>query len=157
MSEKRDMQRLFWARLEQALKERDMQASDLATRLETSRATVSEWKVRGSWPTGYILIQIAKALRVNVHWLLTGDGGMELPGRAAPADEALVQRGFNLALAQVEVALSEIRANGKGRAAAPTASPPPDADEALRIAALAPPAQSSKPRPRGKDAQSLPA
>lgn len=138
-------QQEFWMRLEQALRERDMLASDLAVKLKTSRATVSEWKVRGSWPTGYVLIQLGKALRVNLHWLLTGEGTMDVPGRdERPTDDALLRRGFNLALANVEMALDQIRARTQPSRPGTTAPLMPP-DEALALAAVARPATPPLP------------
>lgn len=139
MADKQEAQKQFWFRLEQALRERDVLASELATKLKTSRATVSEWKVRGSWPTGYVLIQLSKVLRVNIHWLLTGEGTMDAGRDERPGDEALVQRGVNLALAQVEMAVEDIRARSLRQRRDVPADPlmPPDA--ALALAAAAPP------------------
>lgn len=148
---KQEAQQEFWMRLEQALRERDMLASDLAIKLKTSRATVSEWKVRGSWPTGYVLIQLGKALRVNLHWLLTGEGTMDVPGRhERPTDDALLRRGFNLALANMEMAIDQIRSRtqaSRPEEAAPLMAP----DAALALAAVTPleapasPAASRRP------------
>jgi len=108
---KKDAQRQFWLRLENVMREKGMVPADLAEKLETSRATVSEWKVRGSWPTGYDIIMICKALDVNAHWLLTGEGDAETPGADSKTatDSMLVARGVSLALAEMELSMQHVR------------------------------------------------
>lgn len=55
-----------------------MSQADLARALDVGEATVSEWFTRGRVPQGDVFLRLPGVLRMNGHWLLTGDGPEEL-------------------------------------------------------------------------------
>src|SRR4051794_32143851 len=67
----------FFERLRQVLDDRGMSQADLARELNVGVATVSEWFTRGRVPNGDVMLRLPGALRVNGHWLLTGEGPSE--------------------------------------------------------------------------------
>lgn len=64
----------FFERLRQVLDDREMSQADLARELGVGVATVSEWFTRGRVPNGDVMLRLPYTLRVNGHWLLTGEG-----------------------------------------------------------------------------------
>lgn len=73
-----DPARLFFRRLREAMAAREVTQQELARRLGTSPGTVSPWfRARNpSFPNTHIL-KLPKVLKVNGHWLLTGEGHMD--------------------------------------------------------------------------------
>lgn len=67
----------FFERLRQVLDDRELSQADLARELGVGVATVSEWFTRGRVPNGDVMLRLPGALRVNGHWLLTGEGPRE--------------------------------------------------------------------------------
>lgn len=67
----------FFERLRQILDDRGLSQADLARELGVGVATVSEWFTRGRVPNGDVMLRLPGALRVNGHWLLTGEGPRE--------------------------------------------------------------------------------
>jgi transcriptional regulator with XRE-family HTH domain len=96
--EEADAHREFWERLMTMLDDRGMTPADLADVIGTSRATISGWKIRGSWPSAWLLVRMADAIGCNVHWLLTGDDRANPPaassngGATLKVGESLVLR-----------------------------------------------------------------
>jgi phage repressor protein C with HTH and peptisase S24 domain len=76
----------FSERLSWALKRAGKNASDLARALDISRNAVSQWKNAKNGPSQDSLSRAAKFLRVNVHWLSTGEGQAELAGLVGSFD-----------------------------------------------------------------------
>ncbi|HEX7243399.1 MAG TPA: helix-turn-helix domain-containing protein [Longimicrobiaceae bacterium] len=71
----------FFERLRQVLDDRGMSQADLARELGVGVATVSEWFTRGRVPNGDVMLRLPLAVRVNGHWLLTGEGPRDLERR----------------------------------------------------------------------------
>lgn len=68
----------FLARLRRGLEKRGMSQAELARALGVGEATVSEWFTRGRVPQGDVFLRLPAVLRMNGHWLLTGNGPEEL-------------------------------------------------------------------------------
>lgn len=95
----------FFERLRTLLDERGMSQADLARELGVGVATVSEWFTRGRVPNGDVMLRLPHALGVNGHWLLTGEGPLEL-SHETDGDPYL--RGVGDALARVEQCLGDV-------------------------------------------------
>jgi len=69
----------FRHRLRQALTVRGITQSELARRVEVRQATISQWfsSDAPAQPKAEQLIKLPRALEVNGHWLLTGEGTMD--------------------------------------------------------------------------------
>jgi transcriptional regulator with XRE-family HTH domain len=95
----------FFERLRQVLGDREMSQADLARELGVGVATVSEWFTRGRVPSGDVMLRLPRALAVNGHWLLTGEGPRDLdPG----AEMDPYQRGIEDALACMDECLAQV-------------------------------------------------
>jgi transcriptional regulator with XRE-family HTH domain len=110
----------FFERLRQVLDDRAMSQADLARELNVGVATVSEWFTRGRVPNGDVMLRLPAALRVNGHWLLTGEGPRERD--ATPGGDPY-RRGAEDALARMAKALDEV-ARRFGPSAAHGMDPP---------------------------------
>jgi transcriptional regulator with XRE-family HTH domain len=109
----------FFERLRQVLDDRGLSQADLARELGVGVATVSEWFTRGRVPNGDVMLRLPGALRVNGHWLLTGEGPREL--EEAPHGDPYL-RGASDAIQRLQQAVEEVsRRFGSG--AAPRAGP----------------------------------
>ena len=98
----------FAARLRAALEVSGKTQADLARTLKSSRAAVTEWIQGQQLPNGFYMILLPKALKVSANWLFTGHGPQE--AMASPgADLRASQRGGLLVLAQIELALEDVR------------------------------------------------
>jgi transcriptional regulator with XRE-family HTH domain len=95
----------FFERLRQGLDERGMSQADLARELNVGVATVSEWFTRGRVPNGDVMLRLPGALRVNGHWLLTGEGPSH---REASLGGDPYRSGAEDALARMSKALDEV-------------------------------------------------
>jgi lambda repressor-like predicted transcriptional regulator len=129
-------QQQTWARIEDAIKRKGWNLSDLADNIGTSRATITGWKVRRSWPSGWSCVLIAEALGESMDYLFRGLGG---PGQE-PLDSTVtgaVARGANLALTEIEAAVRQVRSRYQGLAAA-ARTPDGARVEATLLQALAP-------------------
>lgn len=71
-------------RLQEALNDNDMKATDLAERLNISRSTVSQWLSGKTKPKRDRLVDIANILSVNPSWLM----GLDVPKKV---DTDLIQ------------------------------------------------------------------
>lgn len=67
----------FRIRLRQALERRGISQVELSRALQVRAATVTDWLNRGTMPGGAILLRLPALLRVDGHWLLTGEGAPE--------------------------------------------------------------------------------
>jgi transcriptional regulator with XRE-family HTH domain len=92
----------FFERLRQVLDDRRMSQADLARELNVGVATVSEWFTRGRVPNGDVMLRLPAALRVDGHWLLTGEGPRE---RELSPDGDPYVRGAEEAIARMARAL----------------------------------------------------
>lgn len=72
----------------------------LTRELGFPQGTVWGWLKEGTVPNGKALLRLPAALRVNGHWLLTGEGAVEPPD--------VRERAASLTPAQVTVILGEI-------------------------------------------------
>jgi transcriptional regulator with XRE-family HTH domain len=95
----------FFERLRQILDDRGLSQADLARELGVGVATVSEWFTRGRVPNGDVMLRLPGALRVNGHWLLTGEGPRER--EAAPQGDPYL-RGAGDAIQRLSQALEEV-------------------------------------------------
>lgn len=62
----------FWNRLEQALKDNNITASELSRTLGVASSVVNSWKIRGSIPRADIACDTARALNTTVEYLING-------------------------------------------------------------------------------------
>ena len=95
----------FFERLRQVLDDRGLSQADLARELGVGVATVSEWFTRGRVPNGDVMLRLPGVLRVNGHWLLTGEGPRELA--PAPGGDPYLH-GAGDALQRIGEALEEV-------------------------------------------------
>lgn len=95
----------FLGRLRLVLSDRGMSQADLARELGVGVATVSEWFTRGRVPNGDVMLRLPQALRVNGHWLLTGEGPREMDGGEGGDP---YQHGARDALSRVMTSLREV-------------------------------------------------
>ncbi|HYH79524.1 MAG TPA: helix-turn-helix transcriptional regulator [Longimicrobium sp.] len=109
----------FFERLRQVLDDRGMSQADLARELGVGVATVSEWFTRGRVPNGDVMLRLPAALKVNGHWLLTGDGSREQD--PAPGGDPYL-RGAADAVARMSRSLDEVARRFGG----PPGPPPHD-------------------------------
>lgn len=63
----------FRTRLREALEHRGISQTELARRLEVRIATVNEWLNRDTMPCGMTMLRLPAVLKVDGHWLLTGE------------------------------------------------------------------------------------
>lgn len=110
----------FGGRLGEWIERRGLTPNALAGKLGTSPSRVKSWLDDASLPGGDNLIRIAEALRINVHWLLTNEGGPELPPEPG-ADPYVV--GATLVIDRVEGLLDALRRD-LGRPARDGGAPP---------------------------------
>jgi len=110
----------FFERLRQVLDDRGLSQADLARELGVGVATVSEWFTRGRVPNGDVMLRLPAALKVNGHWLLTGEGPRE--HELAPHGDPYL-RGAADALARMTRAMDEVAR----RFGAPPGQPPEEA------------------------------
>ncbi|MBA4159362.1 MAG: helix-turn-helix transcriptional regulator [Gemmatimonadetes bacterium] len=111
----------FFERLRQCLDDRGMSQADLARELGVGVATVSEWFTRGRVPNGDVMLRLPEALRVNGHWLLTGEGPRERERRGG---EDPYLRGARDAIARVSQSLADV-SRRFGAEPLPPRDPPP--------------------------------
>jgi transcriptional regulator with XRE-family HTH domain len=64
----------FHNRLKQVLHDRGTTQSELARLLGVRAATVSDWFRQGTMPGGAVMLRLPALLKVDGHWLLTGEG-----------------------------------------------------------------------------------
>lgn len=83
----------FRTRLKQAIAESRLTQVGLAERLGVRKATVTDWinsEGTANLPGGEAALRLAGILRVNFHWLWTGEGDIKaLPGEADARLEAI--------------------------------------------------------------------
>jgi transcriptional regulator with XRE-family HTH domain len=109
----------FFERLRQVLDDRGLSQADLARELGVGVATVSEWFTRGRVPNGDVMLRLPGALRVNGHWLLTGEGPRE--HESSPHGDPYL-RGAGDAMARMARAMEEVARRFGSRV-----PPPPEA------------------------------
>lgn len=66
----------FSSRLRSALEASGLSQQALARRISTSQGTIQGW-LNGSMPRKRIQSELATALNVNAHWLITGEGSLQ--------------------------------------------------------------------------------
>ncbi len=110
----------FFERLRQILDDRGLSQADLARELGVGVATVSEWFTRGRVPNGDVMLRLPGALRVNGHWLLTGEGPRER--EPAPHGDPYL-RGAGDAIERLAQALDEVARRFGTPAGGPDPSP----------------------------------
>lgn len=101
--------RLLLAFQRRQLEEKLTQA-DLGRRTGAASPTVNEWfNKENVVPDGVMLARIAKALKINAHWLLTNEGPMETrEGQPEGTGEAF-RAGAQAVLTRLDQILLEIR------------------------------------------------
>lgn len=62
----------FVERIDLLLKEKNLKRSALCDDLELTHSAISDWKKRGTIPSGDVCVKIAKYLNVDVEYLITG-------------------------------------------------------------------------------------
>jgi len=114
----------FIERLRQVLDDRGMTQADLARELSVGVATVSEWFTRGRVPNGDVMLRLPRAVDVDGHWLLTGEGPRERKDSAG--DPYL--RGARDAMSRMRSSLEDVarRFGGDGSRSEPAARRRPD-------------------------------
>lgn len=131
----------FRTRMRQALDRRGMSQVELSRALQVRAATVTDWLNRGTMPGGAILLRLPALLRVDGHWLLTGEGAPE-PRTGDCLDEEDAARAAELLEAALEI-LRTPHASGALRLREPTRDEA-RALEAIRAHRSAPPATRSR-------------
>jgi transcriptional regulator with XRE-family HTH domain len=77
----------FHIRLKQVLNEQATTQSELARQLGVRAATVSDWFRLGTMPSGAVMLRLPALLKVDGHWLLTGEGDRWRDSSVAGAPE----------------------------------------------------------------------
>lgn len=99
----------FGARLKLAIRSRKTTQLALADELEVAPARVNEW-IKNKWlPEGARILEIVNVLRIDAHWLLTGEGSMER------SDEAKIRLGAVRQVMDAPLETLSGRDLGKGR------------------------------------------
>lgn len=101
--------RQFRDRLRDAIHASGLTQKRVAEELDMRPATVSDWftsEGTANLPEGETLLRLAGILRVNHHWLWTGQGDM----RAAPGDADVLLAEWRRQAADPQRAAAEIRA-----------------------------------------------
>ena len=62
----------FVERIDQLLKEKNLQRSALCDDLGLTHSAISDWKKRGTIPSGDVCLKIAEYLGADVEYLITG-------------------------------------------------------------------------------------
>lgn len=106
----RARRRAFWRRVEHRLTILEMRHLHFAQALGKSSGTVADWFLRLAMPMGDELLRFPAVLKCSGHWLLTGEGQMEPPGKPS----ADYRAGVRAALADLQDATDTIRAR-RGR------------------------------------------
>lgn len=70
-------------RLMSVFKAKGLTQADVVRASGATSPTVTDWFNRGAVPDPITLGRLAKAIRVNGHWLLTGQGPKSLPGEGS--------------------------------------------------------------------------
>jgi len=73
----------FKDRLRARMKEVDMTATDLSSKIGGSKSSITFWRNGTNKATGSNLMALAKALKCNPEWLETGKGEKELTGSSS--------------------------------------------------------------------------
>lgn len=144
----------FLTRLQEALILRGIRKGELARLLDVSPGTVSEWFTQGLLPTSETMLQLPSALRVDGHWLLTGQGTADTVERAP---NEFVNQGARLAMLElhqtIDLMVAELDRTKKlmlsrypntREATAPVAASPED------LAKLADEQATHRPAPKHK-------
>jgi len=63
----------FIERLEYLLKKNKITQAQLSDKIGLRRATISDWKKNGNYPSADDAVKIAKILDVSTDWLITGE------------------------------------------------------------------------------------
>jgi len=105
----------FWLRVDQRLSVLDMSRWELGRRVGTGQAWASESFSQHRNPNLGHLIRIAETLKVNLHWLITGQGTPLRPGAAGSDYEAGEAAGRASAITELEAALRSVRAGPGSR------------------------------------------
>lgn len=63
----------FVERIDEKLKEKNLKRLSLCDDLNLTHSALTDWKKRGTIPSGDICLKIANYLNVSVEWLLTGE------------------------------------------------------------------------------------
>ena len=74
----------FWARLEDALTDKNLTVADLSRKVGVAPSVINSWKTKGSIPRADIACKTAEALDTTVEYLINGylvDGNTELSPR----------------------------------------------------------------------------
>lgn len=104
-------ERLVMAFERRRLEDSNLTQAELMRRTGASSATVNEWFKKPDIPVpdGVMIARIARALRINAHWLLTGEGAMEFrDGQPEGAGEAF-RAGVKAVVGRLDQVLTEIR------------------------------------------------
>lgn len=67
----------FSGRLDRAMKAQGLNPNQLAQRLETSASRVTSWLDGSNLPGAAHVLKMPAILKVDGHWLLTGEGSMQ--------------------------------------------------------------------------------
>lgn len=88
-------------RLMAVVKQKGLTQADLVRASGATSPTVTDWFNRGAVPDAERLARIAKAIGVNGHWLLTGQGPKALPGEGRTQGDQLYTLGAQAVLIEL--------------------------------------------------------
>ena len=128
-------------RLMTVVKQKGLTQADLVRASGATSPTVTDWFNRGAVPDAERLARIAKAIRVNGHWLLTGQGPKALPGEGQTEGDKLLTVGARNYDEQLNKVLRQFRADYFGEL------PPIERDEEA-IAAVKAAERATRQPPR---------
>ena len=69
----KDMEELFFSRIEELLKEKKKTQKDMVVHIGVSAQSFTNWKARNSIPSADIAVKIAQFLNTSVEYLVTGE------------------------------------------------------------------------------------
>ena len=96
-------------RMMQVVRKNKVSQAELVDATGATSPTVSDWYNKQAVPQADKLARVARALRVNGHWLLTGEGPEHAPGQGNTRPDRAMQMGYEEAVRRIESALVDIK------------------------------------------------
>lgn len=93
-------------RMMAVIRERGLRQVDIVEASGATSPTVADWFNHGAVPDADKLARIAKALKINGHWLLTGQGPRTAPGEGETQSDLAFALGARAVLTEVKKSLN---------------------------------------------------